>query len=136
MTVYAELKKCGIEYVRISTLNTYCQEYENEIELLRAENSRLRRKLKHKYDSFDGDEDTAEPHTYSEILEAHHRSDPQSFPGDSVLAALAWAENFGIQVPPPNVKKKRKKRPRRAVDDDARDEPSHNDESSPSSDTW
>ena len=124
------MKKCGIEYVRISTLNTYCKEYENEIELLRAENSRLRRKLKRKYDSFDGDEDTAEPHTYSEILEAHHRSDPQSFPGDSVLAALAWAENFGIQVPPPpppnvNVKKllkKRKKRPRRAVDDDARDE--------------
>lgn len=128
--MYAELKKCGIEYVRISTLNTYCKEYENEIELLRAENSRLRRKLKRKYDSFDGDEDTAEPHTYSEILEAHHRSDPQSFPGDSVLAALAWAESFGIQVPPPpppnvNVKKllkKRKKRPRRAVDDDARDE--------------
>lgn len=124
------MKKCGIEYVRISTLNTYCKEYENEIELLRAENSRLRRKLKRKYDSFDGDEDTAEPHTYSEILEAHHRSDPQSFPGDSVLAALAWAESFGIQVPPPpppnvNVKKllkKRKKRPRRAVDDDARDE--------------
>ena len=42
--MYAELKKRGIEYVEISTLNAYCKAYEDDIELLQAENSRLRRK--------------------------------------------------------------------------------------------
>ena len=54
---YEEIKRKVKKYetqlfekdVRISTLTTYCQEYENEIELLRAENSRLRCKLKRKY---------------------------------------------------------------------------------------
>ena len=41
------------------------------------------------------------PQSYSEILEAYDRSHAHSFPRDSCLAALAWAEDFGIEVPPP-----------------------------------
>ena len=58
---YGEIKKKITKYearlsekeVRISKLTTYCQDYEDEIEELRAENSRLRSKLKRKYDSSD-----------------------------------------------------------------------------------